>query len=88
MKRILSASALLAYVQLAAQAETIVAKGKIWTGTETGTIEYGLSSSKIGEIQRIGGPDTDIPEDATVIGASGSWVTPGYHCALLSPRNC
>ena len=77
MKRILSASALLAYVQLAAQAETIVAKGKIWTGTETGTIEYGVVIIEDGEIQRIGGPDTDIPEDATVIGASGSWVTPG-----------
>ena len=60
-----------------AQAETIVAKGKIWTGTDTGVIEEGVVIIEDGEIIQIGNGDTDIPEDATIIGANGSWITPG-----------
>ena len=72
------ASTLIAAMLLAhAQAETIVAKGKVWTGTEDGVIEDGVVVIEDGEITRIGNGDTEIPEDATVIGANGSWITPG-----------
>ena len=78
MKRIIIL--LLAAVAIAtanAQAETIVAKGKVWTGTEDGVIDNGVVIIEDGEIIRVENGETDIPEDTTIVGANGSWITPG-----------
>ena len=58
-------------------AETLAVKGNIWTGTDAGQIENGVVIIEDGEIIRVGGPDTRIPDDATVMDSSGLWVTPG-----------
>ena len=77
IRAVLASCIVFAGLHLTVQAETIVAKGKIWTGTDEGVIEDGVVIIEDGEISQIGDADTDIPEDATIIGANGSWITPG-----------
>ena len=66
----------------AASADTIaITGGKVWTGTDRGTIENGTVIITDGEITAVGGATTDIPSNATLIDAKGGWVTPG----IISP---
>ena len=77
IRTLIVSSALVLASGIPAQAETIAAIGKIWTGTETGVIENGVVIIEDGEITEVGGPGTSIPDSATQIGSAGSWITPG-----------
>jgi len=77
---LISVSAL-ALTTAPALADTIAAVGKIWTGTEQGMIEDGVVVITDGVVTAVGGPSTDIPTDATILGGEGFWVTPG----IISP---
>ncbi len=63
---------------LSASGQTIAIKGgKIWTGTDAGTLNNGTLVIREGVITAIGGPGTPIPTNARIIEANGKWVTPG-----------
>ena len=58
--------------------------GKVWTGTSRGTLENGVLIIEDGEITTVGPTGTSIPANATVIEATGKWVTPGIIAAFSS----
>ncbi len=55
---------------------TVIRGATIYDG-EGGRIERGVVFLSDGKVTRIGGPDTPVPADATVIDGTGKWVTPG-----------
>lgn len=83
IKRILlSATCAVALGGSIALADTVaITGGKVWTGTQRGTIDNGTVIITDGEITAIGGASTTVPSNATVIDAEGGWVTPG----IISP---
>ena len=73
---LLGAAALTA-LAFTAQAQTIAAIGKVWTGADQGIIEQGVVIIEDGEITAVGGPRTPIPDGAILIGGDDTWITPG-----------
>lgn len=62
----------------AAAADTIAIRGgKVWTGTEQGTLENATVVIVDGVVTAVGGATAQVPGDATIIEADGKWVTPG-----------
>lgn len=57
-------------------APTVVRGATVFDG-EGGRIENGVVFFSESKVTAIGGPDTAIPEGATVIDGTGKWVTPG-----------
>jgi imidazolonepropionase-like amidohydrolase len=57
-------------------APTAIRGATIYDG-EGGRIERGVVFMSGGKITAVGGPDTPIPADITVIDGTGKWVTPG-----------
>lgn len=55
---------------------TVIRGATVYDG-EGGRIENGTVFLSEGKITAIGGPDTVVPEGATVIDGRGKWVTPG-----------
>lgn len=75
---VLAAAGLMA---MPALAQTLVVRGEtVWTGTSQGTISDGVVVIDNGRITAVGGPDTAVPDDATVV--SADWVTPGLISAF------
>lgn len=57
-------------------APTVIRGATVFDG-EGGRIENGVVFFSEGKVTAIGGPETAIPEGATVIDGAGKWVTPG-----------
>ncbi len=77
IRTLLLGTSILSLTVLPATSETIAAIGKVWTGTERGTIGQGVVIIEDGEITAVGGPRTPIPDGATLIGGDDTWITPG-----------
>lgn len=70
----------LAAITIAAPAfaETIaISGGTIWTGTQDNVIENGVVIIVDDKVVAVGDSRLSVPANATVIDASGGWVTPG-----------
>lgn len=55
---------------------TAIVHATVFDG-EGGRIENGTVIFADGKVSAVGGPDTPVPEGATIYDASGKWVTPG-----------
>ncbi|MEM6412803.1 MAG: amidohydrolase family protein, partial [Pseudomonadota bacterium] len=67
----------------AANAETIAITGaSVWTGTNDAPIEEGVVIIEDNQIAAVGPSTLAVPEGATVIDATGQWVTPGIFSAF------
>ncbi|MCA8901469.1 MAG: amidohydrolase family protein [Hyphomonas sp.] len=81
IRHLIAATSAAACLALGAMAETYAVIGeKVWTGTDAGTIDDGIVIIRDGRIVTVGGPDTPVPEEATVVNAE--WVTPGLISAF------
>lgn len=77
-KLILSLMASTIALSTAALADTTaITGGTVWTGTGTEPIENGVVILIDDEVTAVGDDNLAIPAGATIVDASGSWVTPG-----------
>lgn len=82
--KLFSSVALIALVAASpAMAETYAITGAtVWTGTDDAPISEGVVILVDDKVAAVGNSDLAIPEGATLIDASGSWVTPGIFSAF------
>ena len=59
------------------QPVTAIVGGDVWTVTK-GVIKGGTVIIRGSKIEKVGGPDTKVPEGATVVDAKGHVVAPGF----------
>ncbi|GLK52429.1 amidohydrolase family protein [Maricaulis virginensis] len=82
MKQLISVLAASVALAAPAAAQTYaVTNGRVVTNTDAGILENATVIVRDGDIVAVGA-GAEIPEDATVIDASGNWVTPGVFAAF------
>lgn len=82
-QRIASLLAAAACLALPALAKPIaIVGGDIWTGTSEGTISKGVVLVDNGRVVSVNPAGSPVPVDASIVDASGKWVTPGLISAF------
>ena len=65
-------------------AETVaISGGTVWTGTQEHVIENGVVIIVDDKVVAVGDARLSVPSNATVIDASGGWVTPGIFSPFI-----
>ena len=77
MKALISGAVSALLLSVPVFAETVAYTGAtIWTGTSDGVLENGTLVVEDGEVTAVG-TRVRVPSDATVVDATGKWITPG-----------
>jgi len=77
IRTLLSSAAVLALAGAATSQDYAIVGGKVWTGSEAGTIENGAVIIDGGVVSFVGPADNAEIGGLRTIDASGKWVTPG-----------
>ena len=63
-------------------APVAIVGGNVWTGTSQGTIPSGIVVIDQGQVVSVSKAGSPVPLEATVIDATGKWVSPGFISAF------
>ena len=63
-------------------APVAIVGGNVWTGTSQGTIPSGIVVIDKGQVVSVSKAGSPVPLEATVIDATGKWVSPGFISAF------